>query len=93
MKSGINPIPAEEALAVTMALKPMTFYMVGANEKNMGFVAQDIAEIDSKLPLYSMLDGFYALPYASYVAILAGAIQAQQQKIEELKEVIENGGH
>lgn len=87
MKSDINPISSEAALAVTMALRPMTFYMLGANEKDMGFVAQDVAEIESDLPLYTMLDGYYALPYTSYVALLAGAIQAQQEQISKLKEV------
>ena len=33
MKSDINPISPDVALTVTMALKPMTFYMVGADEK------------------------------------------------------------
>ena len=88
MKSDINPISPEVALAVTMALKPMTFYMVGAEEKDMGFVAQDVAEIESDLPLYTMLDGYYALPYTSYVALLAGAIQAQQEQISKLKEIL-----
>jgi hypothetical protein len=88
MKSDINPISSEAALAVTMALRPMTFYMLGANEKDMGFVAQDVAEIESDLPLYTMLDGYYALPYTSYVALLAGAIQAQQEQISKLKEVL-----
>lgn len=88
MKSDINPIPPKVALTVTMALKPMTFYMVGADEKDMGFVAQDVADIESDLPLYTMLNGFYALPYTSYVALLAGAIQAQQEQINKMREVL-----
>lgn len=88
MKSDINPISPDVALTVTMALKPMTFYMVGADEKDMGFVAQDVADIESDLPLYTMLNGFYALPYTSYVALLAGAIQAQQEQINKMREVL-----
>ncbi len=88
MKSDINPISPEVALTVTMALRPMTFYMEGANEKDMGFVAQDVADIESDLPLYTMLNGFYALPYTSYVALLAGAIQAQQEQINKMREVL-----
>lgn len=88
MKSDINPISPEEALTVTMALKPMTFLMAGADEKDMGFVAQDVADIESDLPLYTMLDGFYALPYTSYVALLSGAIQAQQEQINKMREVL-----
>lgn len=88
MKSDINPISPDVALTVTMALKPMTFYMVGADEKDMGFVAQDVADIESDLPLYTMLNGFYALPYTSYVALLAGAIQAQQEQINKIREVL-----
>lgn len=88
MKSDINPISPEVALTVTMALRPMTFYMAGANEKDMGFVAQDVADIESDLPLYTMLNGFYALPYTSYVALLAGAIQAQQEQINKMQEVL-----
>ena len=88
MKSDIKPISPEVALTVTMALRPMTFYMAGANEKDMGFVAQDVADIESDLPLYTMLDGFYALPYTSYVALLSGAIQAQQEQINKMREVL-----
>lgn len=88
MKSDINPVSPEVALTVTMALRPMTFYMAGANEKDMGFVAQDVADIESDLPLYTMLNGFYALPYTSYVALLAGAIQAQQEQINKMREVL-----
>ena len=88
MKSDINPISPDVALTVTMALKPMTVYMVGADEKDMGFVAQDVADIESDLPLYTMLNGFYALPYTSYVALLAGAIQAQQEQINKMREVL-----
>lgn len=88
MKSDINPISPEVALTVTMALKPMTFLMAGADEKDMGFVAQDVADIESDLPLYTMLNGFYALPYTSYIALLAGAIQAQQEQINKMREVL-----
>lgn len=88
MKNDISPIPSDVALRVTLALRPMTFYMAGADEKDMGFVAQDVAEIESDLPLYTMLDGFYALPYTSYVALLSGAIQEQQKQINEMREVL-----
>lgn len=88
MKCDISPIPSDVALRVTLALRPMTFYMAGADEKDMGFVAQEVAEIESDLPLYTMLDGFYALPYTSYVALLSGAIQEQQKQINEMREVL-----
>lgn len=88
MKNDISPIPSDVALRVTLALRPMTFYMAGADEKDMGFVAQEVAEIESDLPLYTMLDGFYALPYTSYVALLSGAIQEQQKQINEMREVL-----
>lgn len=89
MKNDISPIPSDVALRVTLALRPMTFYMAGADEKDMGFVAQDVAAIESDLPLYTMLDGFYALPYTSYVALLSGAIQAQQTQINKIQEVLD----
>lgn len=89
MKNDISPIPSDVALRVTLALRPMTFYMTGADEKDMGFVAQDVAAIESDLPLYTMLDGFYALPYTSYVALLSGAIQAQQTQINKIQEVLD----
>lgn len=88
MKNDISPIPSDVALRVTLALRPMTFYMAGADEKDMGFVAQEVAEIESDLPLYTVLDGFYALPYTSYVALLSGAIQEQQKQINEMREVL-----
>ena len=48
------------------------------------------------LPLTSMdKDGYYCIPYMNYIALLTGAIQAQQKQIDRLtrkkKEVINDG--
>ena len=40
-------------------------------------------------------DGYYCIPYMNYIALLTGAIQAQQKQIDRLtrkkKEVINDG--
>ncbi len=90
LKHDICEIDRDEALRVTLGLKPVTFVINGADCTDMGFVAQDVAALNSKLPLYGVMrNGYYCLPYASYTAILAGAVQAVNDKLLKLEEHID----
>lgn len=89
LKHDIKSIDPAEALRVVMGLKPVTFIMNGYDEMCMGFVAQDVMELKSRLPLYgTMKNGYYCLPYANYVAILAGALQALIKKNGRLEDAV-----
>lgn len=89
LKHDIHDIDTDEALRVTLGLRPVTFVIDGADGIDMGFVAQDVIALKSSLPLYGMMkNGYYCLPYASYVAVLAGAVQAINDKIAGLEDMI-----
>lgn len=89
-KKRIQALEDGVALALVLGLKPKMYVMKETGEPKIGFVAQDVEKMQKqlgiKLPLTSMdRDGYYSIPYMNYVALLTGAIQAQQKKIEKLE--------
>lgn len=97
LKKRIRPLDTEQAIAVVKELKPVSYEMKQNGSPMIGFVAQDVIrmqrDLGISLPIISRdKEGYYCIPYSNYVALLAGAIQAQQKQIEQLKkEVINNG--
>lgn len=90
LKHDIHEITQDEALRVTLGLNPVTFVINGSDSVNMGFVAQDVAALNSELPLYGVMrNGYYCLPYASYVAVLAGAMQAINKRLVRLEDKVD----
>lgn len=99
-KKRIRPLKDGQALALVIGLNPKVYVMKETGEPMMGFVAQDVEKLQKQLgidlPLTSMdKDGYYCIPYMNYIALLTGAIQAQQKQIDRLtrkkKEVINDG--
>lgn len=88
-KKKIRPLKDGQALALVLGLRPKMYMMKETGELMMGFVAQDVEKLQKQLgislPLTSMdKDGYYCIPYMNYVALLTGAIQAQQKQIDQL---------
>mgnify|MGYP000464827699 FL=1 len=55
---------------------------------------QEILEEEGiNLPLVGRFGGYLSIPYAVYVSLLAGALQAQDKEIGELRKVIGYGRH
>lgn len=99
-KKRIRPLKDGQALALVLGLSPKVYVMKETGEPMMGFVAQDVEKLQKQLgidlPLTSIdKDGYYCIPYMNYIALLTGAIQAQQKQIDRLtrkkKEVINDG--
>ena len=99
-KKKIRPLKDGQALALVLGLNPKVYVMKETGEPMMGFVAQDVEKLQKQLgidlPLTSIdKDGYYCIPYMNYIALLTGAIQAQQKQIDRLtrkkKEVINDG--
>ena len=89
-KKKIRPLEDGQALSMVRGLKPKVYMMKETGELTMGFVAQDVVKLQKQigieLPLTSVdKDGYYCIPYMNYVALLTGAIQAQQKQIDQLK--------
>lgn len=88
-KKQIRSLKESQALALVRGLKPKVYLMKETGEPMMGFVAQDVEKLQQQLeinlPLTSMdVEGYYCIPYMNYIALLTGAIQAQQKQIDQL---------
>lgn len=95
-KKKIRPLKDGQALALVLGLNPKVYVMKETGEPMMGFVAQDVEKLQKQLgidlPLTSMdKDGYYCIPYMNYIALLTGAIQAQQKQIDRLTRKKERG--
>lgn len=90
LKEHIEDIPEEMALKVVLGLKPVEFSYIGSEDRQMGFLAQDVnalqEEIGTSFPMTELgEDGYYRIPYTTYGALYAGAIKSQQRQITELE--------
>lgn len=95
-KKRIRPLKDGQALALVLGLNPKVYVMKETGEPMMGFVAQDVEKLQKQLgidlPLTSIdKDGYYCIPYMNYIALLTGAIQAQQKQIDRLTRKKERG--
>lgn len=95
-KKRIRPLKDGQALALVLGLSPKVYVMKETGEPMMGFVAQDVEKLQKQLgidlPLTSIdKDGYYCIPYMNYIALLTGAIQAQQKQIDRLTRKKERG--
>ena len=92
LKHDIKKIPTETALDLISELRPVSFRMNDGDIPGMGFVAQEVRKIckrhDCDMPLYGRHDGYYTIPYTNYIPILVAAVQGQQRKIDQLKQLV-----
>lgn len=94
LKEDIQVIPDGQALSLVMGLKPVHYRYKGSGIKAMGFIAQEVNELQDKLgtdlPMTELgEDGYYGINYSGYTALIAGAIKAQQKQLEELERKLE----
>lgn len=89
LKDHIEDIPDETALALVLGMKPSSFAYKESGERAIGFVAQDIDELQDRLgtalPLVDHSGDYMSIPYPNLTALLTGAVKAQQKEIEELE--------
>lgn len=89
-KTDITDIHRPDALALTMALAPVSFRKKaefgGAVDPSyhVGFIAEQVADVDERLVSRNE-DGVRGVRYQELTAILAGAIQELKREIIELK--------
>ena len=91
LKEAIEDIPQDTALRIVLGLRPVEFEFTGSGERQIGFIAQDVQELQQRigtdLPLVKGGE-YLSIPYANYTALLAGTVQAQQKEIERLEELL-----
>ena len=96
LKKNVQTIPSSICLEIIKSLRPVSFDFKDSGHPSVGFIAQEVNKILKKrnidLPLVGKHKGYFCIPYASYVTLLAGAIQEQQKEIEQLRRE-RHGGH
>ena len=96
LKKNIHTIPSSICLEIIKDLRPVSFDFKDSGRPSVGFIAQEVNKILKKrnidLPLVGKHKGYFCIPYASYVTLLAGAVQEQQKEIDQLRRE-RHGGH
>lgn len=96
LKRNIQQIPAKICLEIVRQLRPVSFVFKDNGIRSIGFIAQDVKKIlkkmDLDLPIVNKHDGYFCIPYAVYVALLAGAIQEQGKEISKIRREMDNNG-
>ena len=86
----VQDISQEAAAEVISKMYPVCYKWGNSGREAVGFVAQDVRELGERLGmrLAGQEGGFLSLPYGSYDALYAAGIQANQQRIERLKQEV-----
>lgn len=71
-----------------MKLNPVSYKLKGTNQKDIGFLAQEVKTILPEL-VYGE-EGEMTLSYGQMISVLAKAIQEQQRKIDSQQLTIDN---
>lgn len=89
-KAMVQDISQEAAAEVISKMYPVCYKWGNSGREAVGFVAQDVRELGERLGmrLAGQEGGFLSLPYGSYDALYAAGIQANQQRIERLKQEV-----
>jgi hypothetical protein len=85
-KADINPLLS--ALHELGRLKPVSYRSLTNGRNEVGFVAEDVNEVDARLSTFDKDGKLQGVMYDHMVALLTKAIQEQQAEIEVLKKQI-----
>ena len=82
LKSDVYDI--DGALDAVMKLRPVKYKLKGSDnhDNHIGFIAQEVLPVIPEV--VSTYDGYMAIDYSKIVAVLVGAIHAQQKQIDAL---------
>ena len=87
-KTDIEAVPETDADTLLKGLRAVSFKWKDDKTPGIGFIAQEVAEIEKKLALNYELtresDGYMTLSYTSIMALLLKKLQEQTRRIDEL---------
>ena len=76
-------------LETVTRLNPVTFKWKEGEKYDLGFVAEEVAEIDPLLATYNDDGQIEGVKYKQLTAVLVNAIQEQQEQIEQKQQQLE----
>ena len=89
LKKDIAKIPNSTSLDKVMSLKPVSYKFKSDNIADIGFIAQEVAEIAPEIcGKHEVTGEGISIDYSKLTTLLAGAVQQQQVQINDLKEII-----
>lgn len=80
--------PYQNGLAVVRNLKPVFYLRKSGNKRMVGFLAEDVEEVEPMIAKHRADGSLYGVDYPRITAILVSAVQEQQKQIEELKSAL-----
>lgn len=86
-KTNVNSFTG--GLETVRRLRPVTFDWKSNNERDVGFVAEEIKEIEPLLATYNDKGEVEGVKYAQVTTVLVNAVNEQQKQIEDQKQTIE----
>lgn len=87
-KKHITGLNQSKCAKIASQLQPKSFRFIGSGIPSIGFEAQDVYRIQDDLPLVGRNGAYLEIPYANCTALLAGAIQDNQRRIDRLKRMV-----
>lgn len=82
--------PMTDALDKVMALDAVSYRLKNSDSQEIGFIAQDVAQIVPEVCALDAQGVGRGIDYSRMTALLAGAVKTQQAQIENLQKVIAN---
>jgi hypothetical protein len=87
LKENIVDLPL--GLDIVSRMRPVSFTWKANGNEDIGFIAEEMADLNPVLAIYNEQGEPDGVKYANLTAVLAKAMQEQQQAIEQQKEKIE----
>ena len=88
VKKNITGLNQSKCAKIVSQLQPKSFRFIDSGIPSIGFEAQDVYRIQDDLPLVGRNGAYLEIPYGNCTALLAGAIQDNQRRIDRLKRMV-----
>jgi hypothetical protein len=85
-----NIEPLTNGLDEVMKLRPVAFNYKTGGSRQIGLIAEDVAEVDERLAIRDKNGELHSVDYLKMPALLVRAIQEQQDEIEQLRREIQS---
>ena len=91
LKENIKTISQADSIKLIESLNPVCYHFRDDGNPGIGFIAQEVEEVERSLNLDWKLyevgkDGFYSIPYLHFIPILTSGIQALEKEVKKLEE-------
>ena len=88
LKTNIQEMDNNAALNAVMSLQPSTYEKKASGKSEIGFIAQEVAQIVPEICALDANGVGRGIDYSRMSTLLAGALKAQQEHIAQLKEIV-----